>query len=121
MAQIDITDLLTDPDFVDEMVMITRSAIVDTLGQNLIVETTQNSVGSVQPADYKTLKRLPDGLQNEDIYSFWFKGEIVTTNNCKYPSIINFRNRRYQVQQVADWTMWGAGWCEGICIAEKPV
>jgi len=120
MAQIDVTELLTDPDFVDEMQVITRYPYVNSLGENSIKEVNSYSVGSVQPADYKTLKRLSDALQDEDIYSFWFKGPIVTTETGKYSSIILFKNKRFQVKQVADWSNWGAGWVEGICVAERP-
>lgn len=120
MAQIDITELLTDPDFVDFISLITRKPTVNTLGENTVQEVELKSVGSVQPADYKTLKRLPEALQNENVSSFWFKGEIIATADCRYPSILVFKGKRYLVRQVADWTNWGAGWCEGVCVAELP-
>lgn len=120
MAQIDVSELFTDPDFVDEMTLITRVSLVNSQGENIIQESAKVSVGSVQPADYRTLKRLPDGLQNENVMSFWFKGEIITTAAGRYPSILLFKGKRFQVQQVQDWTNWGQGWCEGICVAEKP-
>lgn len=120
MANIDITDLLVDPDFVDQLSLITRKPSVNSYGENYLEETTLDSVGSIQPADYKTLMRLPEALQKEDVSSFWFKGEIIATADCRYPSLLVFRGKRYQVRQIADWTNWGQGWCEGICVAEKP-
>ena len=119
MAQIDVVELFTDPDFVDDIVLIRRSAAVSTLGENFIKETRFNSVGSIQPTDGKTLKRLPQSLQNENVSTFWFQGEIGDTDSCKYPSILVFKGRRYQIRQVMDWTNWGGGWCEGICVQEK--
>mgnify|MGYP003425401811 CR=1 FL=1 len=120
MAQIDVSELMTDPDFVDKIQVITRTPAVNSLGENFIREVTTDSVGSVQPADYKTMKRLPEALQNENVSSFWVKGQILTTEDCKYPSILVFRKKRYQIERVADWSNFGAGYCEGICIAEKP-
>lgn len=122
MAQIDVSELMTDPEFVDTILVVTRKSAVNSLGENFISEVTRKSVGSVQPADYKTLKRLPEALQNENVSSFWVKGDqIKTTGDCgQYPSVLVFKGQRYQVKQVADWSHFGEGFCEGICVWEKP-
>lgn len=120
MALVDVTELLTDPDFVDEIKLISRTATVNSRGENILSETTINSVGSVQPIGAKTLMRLPEALRVENISTFWFKGEITATAPGKYASILVFRGKRYQVQTVFDWSNWGAGWCEGTCVAELP-
>jgi cytoplasmic iron level regulating protein YaaA (DUF328/UPF0246 family) len=120
MAEIDVSELLTDPDFVDVMTLVTRFPLTTTLGENIMTEQTFESVGSVQPADYRTLQRIPEALRNENISSFWFKGKIISTEDGKYSSIIVFKGQRYQVLKVADWSNWGQGYCEGICVAEKP-
>ena len=120
MAQLDVSELMTDPDFVDRIEIITRTAMVTSQGENTVQEKSARTVGSVQPADYETLQRLPEALRNENVSSFWIKGQILLTEDCKYPPVLVFRNRRYQVRQVADWSNWGAGYCEGICVAEKP-
>lgn len=120
MAQIDVTQLFGDPDFVDAMTVITRTPTVSSFGENIITETARKSVGCIQPASGKALQRLPESLRNANVSSFWFKGPIETTGDCKYPSIIMYRGLRYQVQVVFDWTNWGAGWSEGTCIVEKP-
>lgn len=120
MAEIDITELFTDPDFVDEMTVVNRFAQVSTLGENFMKETVLDTVGSIQPADAKTVSKLPEALQVENLYSFWFKGQLVTSGLCRYPSVITFKGLRYQIQTVADWTNWGQGWVEGTCVAEVP-
>lgn len=121
MAQLDVSELMTDPDFADDIQVISRSPAVNSLGENFIREVVRSSVGSVQPADYKTIKRLPEALQNENVMSFWVRGEqIQTTADCQYPSILVFKAHRFQVMKVEDWSHWGAGYCEGICVAEKP-
>ena len=77
-------------------------------------------MGSVQPAPGKKIERLPEALRLQSVFSFWVKGEIVSDGSGKYPDIIQFRNRRFQVQLVTDWTSWGAGWVEGLAIIEVP-
>lgn len=111
---------MTDPDFVDAIQVITRVPFINSLGENQISESVLTSVGSVQPADYKTIKKLPDGLQVENVSSFWFKGEIIATAPGLYSSILVFHGIRFQVQTVADWSNFGPGYTEGTCVAEIP-
>lgn len=120
MSQIDVTELLSDPDFVDEVVLINRSAIVASSGENEVSESPVNTVGAVQPADKKTLDRLPESLIVENMMAFWVQGEIPTSSPGKYSSILVFKGRRFEVKAVFDWTAAGAGWSEGVCIAEVP-
>lgn len=120
MANIDVSELMSDPDFVDPIQVITRFPYVDGLGQNHISENILDSIGCVQPANFKTVQKLPEALRVANVSSFWFKGEIVATASGKYPSILVFRGIRYQVQTVADWSNFGEGYTEGTCVAEIP-
>lgn len=120
MGQIDVSDMLVDPDFVDKVTLIHRKPTVDDFGQNNLQECGTSTYGSVQPASGKTLQRLPEALRTVDVMSFWVKGKIVADQACKYPDVIVHKGNRYAVQVVFDWTNWGQGWCEGTCVREKP-
>ncbi len=120
MANIDVTELFSDPDFVDPMTVISRVPMVDSLGQNRLTETSVSSFGSIQPLSGDTVNRIPEALRNENVRSFYFKGVIVTSAPGEYPSIIVFRGKRYQVRHVFDWTNWGQGFTKGLCVAEVP-
>lgn len=119
MANLDVTELLSDPDFVDPCTLIHRQSVMNADGTPLITEQQFPTVGSVQPASGKTLNRLPDELRIAGIMSFFIKGAVITDGCGAYPDVIVFRKQRYQVQVVFDWTNWGAGWCEGTCVREK--
>jgi hypothetical protein len=120
MAKIDVSELLHDPDFVDKMTVITRVPRLNSKGENKLTECADESVGSVQPASGRTVFKLPDEMRVANLSEFYFKGKIVATAPGKYSSIIVFKGQRYQVQNVFDWSNWGAGWCEGTCVAEVP-
>ena len=120
MAQLDVTELLCDPDFVDEVQHVSRRSQVNSFGENIITQVSEPTVGSVQPADGKTIERLPENLRVSNLMSFWLQGTIVASAPGKYTDILVFRGQRFQVVTVFDWTTWGAGWCEGLCIAEVP-
>lgn len=120
MGQIDVSDILCDPDFTDKLCLIDRCTSVNGRGENVLAETKLDTIGSVQPASGKTIQRLPEALRVGNVSSFWMKGKITVSAPGKYTSIIVFKGRRYQIQMVFDWTNWGLGWCEGTCVAEVP-
>lgn len=120
MAQIDVTSNLSDPDFVDIMAMVKRTPTINSFGENTLTETSISTVGSIQPAPAKVIQRLPEALQVANISSFWLKGKITVAEPGKYTDILVFRNQRYQVQTVADWSNFGEGYSEGTCVAEVP-
>jgi hypothetical protein len=120
MGQVDVSELLVDPDFIDPVILIHRKPWIDEYGENKLLEKGFPTYGCVQPASGKTLQRLPEALRIANVNSFWIKGLIVSDGSCAYPDIINFRGTRYAVQVIFDWTNWGEGFCEGTCVREKP-
>jgi len=120
VGQIDVGDILADPDMVDPIVIIRRTPMVDGFGNNQLKEQGFNTWGSVQAVSGKTLQRLPEAFRVANIMSFWVKGKIVSDGACRYPDILVFGGERYTVQVVFDWTNWGDGWCEGTCVRERP-
>lgn len=120
MAEVDVTELLYDPDFIDPICIVHRTPTVNEFGENVLTECIVSTIGSVQPASGKTINRLPDALRLSDVSSFWVKGNIIADGTSKYPDLLVFRGRRYQVQNVQDFSNWGSGWAEGTCVAEKP-
>jgi galactose-6-phosphate isomerase len=120
MAQIDVTDLLSDPDFVDILCLVTRKPSINSFGENILQEVSVSTVGCVQPASGRVIQRIPESLRVSNMSSFWLKGEIIASAPGKYSSIIVFKGKRFQVQTVFDWTNWGQGYTEGVCVAEVP-
>jgi hypothetical protein len=121
MALIDVSDLLVDPDFVDNLQVIRRTAAVNARGENVVSEpTTIATVGSIQPASAKQLQRLPEALRIADVRSFFINLPIVQDGSSNYPDVIVYGGKRFQVQTAAPWANYGAGWNEGICVAQEP-
>lgn len=123
MALVDVTELLIDPDFVNDITIIHRVPTVNSAGENTLVETSVATIGSVQPASGKTLLRLPELLRVADVYDFFVKGQIVSDGTTSYPDILVFNSVRYQVQKIQDYMNWPGGnfgWCQGTAIREVP-
>lgn len=120
MAQIDVTELMGDPDFVSPVCLITRVAVINNFGEVSLNEVSLNTFGSVQPASGRVIQRLPEALRVANLSSFWLKAEILVNADGKYTSILVFKNKRYQVQTVFDWSNFGQGYSEGVCVQEIP-
>jgi hypothetical protein len=121
MAFIDVSELMSDPDFVDPITVINRTESLNSFGQATLLEAPVESVGSVQPANYRTVQKLPEAMRVANVCSFWVRGAaIIASSDGRYASILVFRGVRYQVQTVADWSNFGEGYTEGTCVAEKP-
>lgn len=120
MANVDVSELLSDPDFVDPIQVITRFPRINSYGEQSVSESVIDTYGSVQPANYRTIQKLPEGMRVANVCSFFFKGRIVASEPGKYASVLVFRGERYQVQTVGDWSNFGNGYTEGTCVAEVP-
>ena len=121
MALIDVSELMVDPDFVDACSIITRTPTVNSYGEQVIVDAAPiDTVGSVQPADTETIEKLPEALRSRNVKSFFIKGVIPTLGTGKYPSILSYQGKRYQIIYVADFSNFGAGYTEGACVLEEP-
>lgn len=119
MAQIDVSDLLSDPDFIDPVQIIRRTASVDSLGQNQLSEVVISTWANVQPASNKAIQRLPEALQSADVRSFYLRMEIVKDATSAYPDIMIFNGKRFEIQTAAPWLNYGSGWNEGVCVGQS--
>ena len=120
MAQIEVSELLHDADFVDNIIHIKRTSVVDNEGKNNISEIPVSSIGAVQPISGRDILRVPEALRVASMYTFFFKGKIIASAPGKYSSILVFNCQRYEVQHVYDWSNYGPGFTEGVCVAEVP-
>lgn len=120
MAQIDVSELLLDPDFVDPVSLIHRTATVSAQGKTVLEETTVATIGSVQPASAKEMVRIPEALRMSDVRKFWIKAEILSDGDAQYPDIILYQGKRFQILNVETWLNYGQGWNAGLCVWEKP-
>lgn len=120
MANIDVSDLLLDPDFVNNVQLIHRTVTVSSMGKNVIVEGAPiSTVGSVQPASQQDILRLPESMRIKDVRAFWIKAAILSEGASQYPDIITFGGKRFQVYATEPWNNYGQGWNKGICVAEE--
>lgn len=119
MALIDVSDLLTDPDFADTVTLITRASTVNSYGEHVITETETEIVAVVQGVDMETLAKLPDGARLSHMITVYYRGTLTAGRADGYSDIIVWRGKRYQVTEInEDFRNYGAGFTEALCTME---
>ena len=119
MALIDVSELLTDPDFTNTVTLIRRSSTVDTYGENTMAETSSSITAVVQGANTESLERVPEGARLSDLIDVYYKGQLTAESPGGYADIIVWQGKRYQVFEVVeDFMNYGAGFTKAVCKLE---
>lgn len=120
MGTLDVTDLLTDPDFVSPCTLIHRAVTVNTNGEAVLAETPVSIIAVVQteiPAE--VLERVPTDVRLSDVIVVYYKGALLAEQPGGYNDVILWNSRRYQVKEVLENFMnYGAGFTAALCTAE---
>lgn len=113
---IDVSEIVTDPDFLEEVTLIRRAAMVDNFGDNTITETETTVEMVVLAGSGETLKRLPDGVRLTDAINIFYAEHLNAQTPGGYPDVIVRGGRRYQVQNVFDYGT--SGYWEADCLLD---
>lgn len=114
---IDISYVLNNPLFVQPVQHISRTAVINLLGENVINECCVDTFASVQPVQSKELQRIPEAFRTKNVQTFFLKGKIVTAGPGLYSDVLDFGGKKFTVLSTNDWSTYGTGWSEGLCVA----
>ena len=121
MADIDVSELMDDPDFTDEVILITRVSSVGANGRLVLVESDPATVDMiVQRPKASVLAMFPDMVQLAGVIQVWYGGHINAQSLNGYSDVIVWDSRRYQTQEIVfDGMNWGEGYTSALCILES--
>ena len=88
MALIDVSELLTDPDFTSTVTLIRRASTVNTYGENVMTETQSTITAVVQGANTESLERVPEGARLSDLIEVYYKGRLTAESPSGYADIV---------------------------------
>lgn len=124
MAMLDVADILTDPDFLSEIILIRRRypvpELVDARGRTIFIEEPQGLVWAVVvDIGGEYLTREAGGAYHVDKLTVFYRGELIINRPPYYSDIIIWNNKRYVVDNLfTDALNWGKGWTKAECIQE---
>lgn len=121
MAQLDVSDVLLDPDFISKGIDCKRTAVVP--GGNGRPQTTVTNSkfnGVVTSNDGFKLDRRPDGTVIKGAINIHTRFVLTEGDASHQADEITWQGREYIVSQTLPNTQYGRGFIKAICIL-KPI
>lgn len=116
MALLDVSDILTDPDFMNTGLICERN--VQTVGSNGMAtnSTTSTAFAGVVTSDNgDLLERNPDGERVKGNMTIHTRFPLDDGSAMNAADIVQWRGRRYTVTVVNDWSHFGRGFIVATC------
>jgi len=113
---LDLSELLTDPDFADTTLVCTRN--VQTVSLNGIAvntPTTTNFTGIAYQTKGSVLRREDGGARIEGELEIITSFVLIDGRTGTDADIVTWNGRQYTVAVVEDWTSFGAGFVKATC------
>lgn len=118
MALIDVSELMTDPDFTNTISLTRRTQTISDYGETVLTGITGDATVVVQAGNGETLKRNPEYSVMTDWITIYAKIDFRADGNGYYADKITWGGRTFQVKTVTDFMNWGDGYTRADCLIE---
>lgn len=117
---IDVSELMGDPDFLDPgpITVLRRTAVVNNFGENVLSEAVTPIQAIVQTGAGDMLESLPDAAKLSEAIRVWTAFTLEAQPAGGYSDVVTWRGQRWIVMARKDWSNWGLGHTQALCILE---
>lgn len=115
MALLDVSELLTDPDFADEFPVKRRSQVTGNNGRVSIDEKDLEGVGVICAASPSDLRRLPEDQRTDRAISVVTQFRLRASAPDYQPDLVGWQGDFYVVSDIQPYTHFGSGFVQAIC------
>lgn len=115
MATIDVSELLSDPDFESSFEVIRSIETVGSDGRAVFTTTDFDACGVIQPASGRSLQLLPDSVRIEGAIQIWTQQTLHMNDGDHSADIIKWQHRHYIVSNIQDFSNYGEGYLQAVC------
>jgi hypothetical protein len=116
MPLLDVSDVLDDPDFREDGILVERNAVaVDDGGMASLGVTNYTISGVVCSASGSSLMRVPEGERNTDFISLHTKFRLISGEDGNTADVITYMGKRWTVYSINDYTRYGTGFVQALC------
>jgi hypothetical protein len=120
MANIDVTEIFDDPDFMDEIEVRRPSTAVNADG---VMQTTATRfagvLASVQPASGKALMFLPEAQRTQGALQIWTKFQLIAATPAGSGDYVLWQGQTYLIEVILPWSNYGAGFCSAVMMRKE--
>jgi len=117
MPLIDVSQLLHDPDFTTTFVVARGTQTVDSHGRASETRTTSTQTGVVYPASGNKLIRTPEGENIIGDITIVTQFQLTEGDGASNQAdLVTWNGRTYTVVNTNDYSQYGNGFIEAVCI-----
>lgn len=114
MPQLDVSDAILDPEFVDEIFITRRPYTVNDNGQVVVTPTPMQIVavvtqGSAHPLEQKGDAQYSGPVITVHAYQFQLYDAVTGKTSSYQPDLIKYVGNVYMVTKVYNWSQYGQG------------
>lgn len=114
MSYVDVSFLLSDPDFAETVNVTRRTEVIGINGRTTIVPETIQIVGSVAPGKLSPMTRQPEDTYSGQAITVYSKTKLNGPKFGYLPDIINWRGDAYIVNMTYDYNTFTVAECDLI-------
>lgn len=115
MPTIDVSEVLTDPDFLDSFT-VTRTTESLTNGINTpTTQTFENVVGVVTADSHLNLQWTPEGTLVAGAITIYTQFRLTNGGGDVQADCVTWHGNSYTVENTNDWTGYGQGFIVATC------
>ncbi len=115
MANIDVSEVINDPDFTEPAFHIFRSETIDQNGYNQVTETRRAILVIPTSGDGDVSVKRPEGRSVFSTVRFYTEADLKPGEEGRAPDEVEWRGNRYEVLSRSDWSTWGRGFTSAAC------
>lgn len=120
MAQLDVSDILTDPEFADRFTVVRNIQSINDKGRANNTENLTPARGVVTANNGMQLNRQPDGSLVSGAITIHTRYRLISGVDGRDADEVIWQDVRYTVDNVADYSHFGRGFVAASCTI-KPI
>lgn len=115
MPDIDVSELLLDPDFVETIQLTRRAEVIGNNGRMTTSNTVHNIIASVQPQSDQPMIRGPDQQNLPQLIAVITKFRVRPISPGYQPDLVLWNGTIFVVNKVYNWSHYGQGYVKAEC------
>lgn len=119
MPFLDVSDVISDPDFADTVTRHRLVLSVNAYGEGSTVSTDTTLVAVVTQGGGDVLDRTGDAEKIKGSITVHTTGDLTAGDGTLDADEVTWRGRRYIVDSVSDWSSYGVGYVAASCTLKK--
>ncbi len=112
MPLLDVSEVLTDPDFADTIKVYRQAVTISDTGRSIRSESIFKTIAVVTPDQWSTLQRQAEGSNVSETITIITQFRLIPSMDGYDADEIVWNGKRYVVTAVGDCSRYGAGFVE---------